>query len=218
MPSKNKYINALVYIFVLFSLTKCSNLHILSNSATPIPKAQQAEVWQRNKQILLNFKQQNNWTLLARVGIVSQQGSSSNQLDWINQNNNYKITLNNMLTYGVITIASNNSQDGRQVNLNYQDQTYTAKTPEDLLFQLTKLKLPISQLEYWILGLPAPNYQINKLNLNEFALINNLQQNGFNIEYEDYNYSISRNAMLPGKIIIKTKGLYIKIIAQSWFK
>ncbi len=216
MLRKNNSIKTLIYIylnvFILFSLTSCSSLNFFNNSPTPIPENKRTEVWLNNQKDLQNFKQQRDWTLLARVGLVSEQGSSSSQLDWVNQNNHYKITLNNMLTYGVITIANNNNL----VSLNYQDKTYTAKTPEDLLFQLTKLKLPISQLEYWIIGLPAPSYKLNNIILNEFALIDTMQQNGFSIQYDDYSYAIGKNAFLPGKVIIKTKGLYIKIITQSW--
>lgn len=215
MLLKNKYCNYLLSFILLLALSGCTSLNILDSTPKEIPKSEQASVWQKNQQSLLKFKQLNSWTLLARIGVVSEQGSSSSQLDWINTKNSYNIKLNNMLTYGYITIE--NIKNSNQVTLNYQDKDYTAKSPEELLFKLTKLKLPISQLEYWILGLPSPNNKINKLELNSFALVEKLSQNNFHLEFDDYSYHIGSQAFLPGKIIIKTKGLYIKILAQSWY-
>jgi outer membrane lipoprotein LolB len=200
-----KQIIIAIIMLAIFSLTSCtqSNLNI-------VPEPQKQAVWEMNKKNSLKLKQSYNWTLLARVGLVSTQGSSSSQLDWVNQNNNYNITLNNAVTYGTIIINKNKNN----VRLEYQSKIYQAKTSDELLYKLTNLKLPIAQLEYWILGLPSPTLAIDHIILNDYAMLENIKQGGYNITYNDYN--LTNNYLLPNRITITAPGLHIKIIVQSW--
>lgn len=201
----NKY-KLIILIILIFSLTTCA-----TNNIIIIPEKQRAVTWENNRQNILKLKYQSNWSILARVGLISKQGSSSSQLDWVTKNNNnYKITLNNALTYGVIVINKNSNN----VTLEYQHKIYQAKTPDTLLSKLTNLNLPVAQLEYWILGLPSPNLGIDKIELNDYAVPARLQQSGYTISYSDH--SLTNNYLLPNKIIITAPGLHIKIIVQNW--
>lgn len=196
-------------ITCLLLLTNCSTL--TTSSLTEVDIAKRQSVWAQNKSNLTKLKKNNSWTLLARAGVVSKEGSSSNQIDWLNKQDGYLIKINNLVTFGEITISNQNNQ----TTLNYQNETYSADNPDNLLFKLTQLNLPVSQLEYWILGLPSPKYKINTINLNQYAVIENLKQNNFTISYSDY--SQIDNYILPNKITIKTHGLFIKIQVQSWY-
>lgn len=200
MPKYTRYFLPLLLII----LTSCSSLQQVSES-------NKDKVWQSNKKALTALKNQQTWTMLARIGTVSKQGSTSSELDWQNTTTGYNIKLNNMLTFGEIFIKKQNSN----ITLNYQDKTYSATNPESLLFELTQLNLPISEFQYWVLGLPSPNLKVNSLELNNYATIQSLSQDKFKVEYD--NYDLIKQKPLPHKISIKTKGLYLKIVVQSWY-
>lgn len=201
-----------VLLCLLSLLTQCSTLPELSlNPPSVVAAEKRPVVWEQNQQALNQVRLQRNWTMLARVGIVSKDGSSSSQLDWVNTSQTgYRITLNNMLTFGQIIINKNKNK----VTLTYQDKTHSASNPEQLLLKLTGLKLPVSQLEYWFLGLPSPNLAVTNFELNEFAYLKQLKQAGYNITYDDY--SRVNNLYLPHKIIIKSPQVYIKVNVQTW--
>lgn len=204
---------AQVFLYSLM-LSQCSLIDSLTNNLQEVPKEQQPKSWAANKKNLNALKNSKSWTLLARVGIVSQQGSTSSQADWVNTQRGYSITLNNLLTFGEIVITKSD-KNKNNITLEYQGKTYKAQSPDQLLFELTKLNLPVSQLEYWILGLPSPQYVISHQQLNKYAVLDQLAQDKFNISYSEY--SPVGAYLLPSKIIIKSPGLHIKIQVQSWY-
>jgi outer membrane lipoprotein LolB len=126
--------------------------------------------------------------------------------------------LNNAITFGEVTISSinntNNSKINNKVRLTYDGKEYLANNPEELLLKLTGLKLPISELQYWILGLPSPSSNYTNFNLNQYATLETLTQAGFNISYE--NYGLYNSYTLPTKVTLKTPGLRIKIQIEDW--
>lgn len=209
---KNNYFIIFLINLILLILSSCSNFSF-NNELTIVDANNRNQQWEINKTKLLNIKNNYQWTLLARAGIVSKQGSASSQIDWVNKP--FSINLNNAITFGTIYIKKQNNK----IYLDYQDKQYSADDPNKLLYQLTNLNLPITELEYWILGIPSPKYNISNIKLNNYAYIENLKQSSFNISYDNYeviNTDLNNKLVLPRKIIIKTVGLYIKIQVESW--
>ena len=60
----------------------------------------------------------------------------------------------------------------------------TAASPEDLILQQLGYELPVSFLEYWIKGLPAPDSPAD-LTFNELNQLTNLYQLGWSGSYTD---------------------------------
>ena len=60
----------------------------------------------------------------------------------------------------------------------------TAASPEDLILQQLGYELPVSFLEYWIKGMPAPNTPAD-LTFNELNQLTNLYQLGWSVSYTD---------------------------------
>ena len=203
----------LVIILISIFLTQCSSVNFNTQTKAPtvITASQQAAVWQANKVQLNNLKTQNKWNLTARVGITSKEQSASSQLDWSNNNNKYHIRLRNALTFGEVKVDNTLNK----VKLTYDNKDHFADNPEELLFKLTKVQLPISELHYWIMGLPSPNYNVTSFALNQYAVLDKLVQAGFHITYADY-LLVNNKYILPHRIIIKSPGLYIKISVANW--
>jgi outer membrane lipoprotein LolB len=85
--------------------------------------------------------------------------------------------------------------------------------------------LPITQLRYWIKGIPAPSiYPIDKveaLQFNDKEQLSQFQQSGWKIRYPRYTQletqhpSFNKTA-LPGKIILQQQQVKITVIVNEW--
>ena len=93
----------------------------------------------------------------------------------------------------------------------------SAPTPEALLQERLGWTLPISNLVYWIRGVPAPASaatQVNSLQLDTYNHLLHLQQQGWDIQY--VSFQIVNNIDLPRIIYLQTQGLKIKIVIKKW--
>ncbi|MDX1811656.1 MAG: lipoprotein insertase outer membrane protein LolB, partial [Gammaproteobacteria bacterium] len=83
-----------------------------------------------------------------------------------------------------------------------------------LLYKYTGLKLPINELNFWLLGIPAPDKPIKLIQLNQNRLLTKLIQDDWQIEYKRYNNV--NNTRLPGKIFIENHAFDVRLIMQRW--
>ncbi|MBP9722558.1 MAG: outer membrane lipoprotein LolB [Gammaproteobacteria bacterium] len=209
------YFKILFIIFIIHSLPQCSTIYNSVPEPKIIPEAERKQTCQKNTENLTNLNNNKNWHLQARVGITSRDSSGSSQLDWKNDRDSYSIVLSNAITFGEVVINNNN-----KITLSYNNQEYIANTPEKLLYQLTNMRLPISAMRYWVLGLPAPSRDTKdkskdkSIVLNKYGTIEHLNQNGFRISYD--NYGVINNIILPHKITLISSGLHIKIQVNNW--
>ncbi len=214
-----KFYKKLVVTCCFFVVTSCSILNLNSSfdsaQVPPVVKESHRQTaWQLHQANMHKLKYNNSWTLGARVGITSKENSGSSHLEWFSDPGFYKITLNNALTFGEIVITSVNHSNNSKIELIYDNKKYKADNPNQLLEKLTGLRLPISELQFWIFGLPSPNYPIENFKLNNYAALESIRQSGFNISYD--NYRVVNTHTLPGKILIKSPGLHIKVQIEDW--
>jgi outer membrane lipoprotein LolB len=97
-------------------------------------------------------------------------------------------------------------QDGRVLN---------AQSPEDLILQQLGYELPVSYLEFWIKGLPAPKSSAD-LDFNELNQLIEINQDGWTVNYTDPRQygSIS----LPRRIEITRpiNDIRLRFIGLTW--
>lgn len=93
-----------------------------------------------------------DWQLSGRIGITSSDGAHSGYLNWIQCGARYELRINGPLGSGAIKLLG----DAHQVTL-YEGnrEPVSADSPEALL-QHYGWDMPLSQLRFWIRGVPAP--------------------------------------------------------------
>lgn len=107
-------------------------------------------------------------------------------------------------------------RSGQQVQLqNNKGQIITASSAEQIIFQQLGLRLPVSNLYFWIRGIPAPG-PVFLRKLDAAARLQKLQQQGWQIDYQEYQQR-GRWA-LPSRILLTEPqhGWAIKLFIQSW--
>ena len=141
------------------------------------PPAQENSNWTRQRDQL---RQLHSWRLSGRVNIRYDNESHTPRIRWAQQELEYQIRL-----WGTFN-AGNTLIVGRPgyVTMQQNGDVLTAASPEDLILQQLGYELPVSFLEYWIKGMPAPNTPAD-LTFNELNQLTKLSQFGWSVSYTD---------------------------------
>lgn len=100
------------------------------------------------------------------------------------------------------------------VTLTTSDQkTYTADDAEALTQQTLGWSLPMAGLPDWVLGRPAAG-DAEIIAWDAAGNIQRMRQQGWDIEYPHYIESDGRQ--LPGKIVLKSPKLDLKLVIEQW--
>jgi outer membrane lipoprotein LolB len=164
--------------------------------------------WNQRASTLKNIQ---SFTLSGKIAIETNQNAGSAFVFWQQEHQQFTMTLSGPLGMSEIKL---NGQPGNVTLLAANGKQYQASSPEQLLQQQWGWNLPISHLNFWIRGLPAPNMQ-KTLSLDSSQHIRQLNQAHFDIQYLEYQ-TINNGIDLPRKIFINSPWIKIKIIIYDW--
>lgn len=188
----------------LIILLGCS-LALAACSSFKPQAPQPAITWEQHQASLQAL---DSWDISGKIGIVTTTSSHSASLKWRQEEQDYQIDMRGPLGQGGASIIGN--ADNVTVEI-AGEGTFTGPDPEFILYQQLGWELPISDIRWWIRGLPAPDKTF------DFSLENNrlntLQQDGWTIRYLRYN---SLSPTLPTKLKLSHQGLKITVIINSW--
>ncbi|WP_299182997.1 lipoprotein insertase outer membrane protein LolB [uncultured Neptuniibacter sp.] len=151
-----------------------------------------------------------SWELDGKIGIRTADDAQSASLSWIQQEQDYQIAIRGPWGQGGASIAG---RPGSVIVEIADEGIFEGSSPESILDEQLGWHLPISDIYWWIRGLPAPTkaYQHHLEN----QQLRTLQQSGWAIEYLAYN---SLNPSLPRKIRMTRKELKITLIISTWIR
>lgn len=151
-------------------------LALLAACASAPPVAETGD-WPRQRESLEAL---DAWQFRGRVNVRYENESHTPRILWRQQNGNYNIRLWGSFNAGNTRITG----DSDGVILESDGEVLSAETPEDLILQQLGYELPVSHLEYWIRGLPAPGGEADLL-FNERDQLAGIQQEGWSVSYPD---------------------------------
>ena len=148
----------------------------LSNCAIAPPASENSD-WSRQRDQLQKL---NSWELRGRVNVRYDNESHTPRIIWLQQNVDYNIRLWGTFNAGATEIV------GRPgfVTMDNDGQMLSANSPEELILEQLGYELPVSQLNYWIKGLPAPDSEA-QLAFNELNQLTTIQQADWTINLSD---------------------------------
>lgn len=195
----------ITWIF-LFWLTSCATT---PKTATTPQNQAPSPTWGSRVQTLSDIQ---NWDLKALIAIRNnaKPDDLTANMRWQQASKNYTILLFGPLGAGSAKLTGTPTQ----VKLETSDgKTTTASTPESLLAQQTNYSLPVSNLYYWVRGLPVPNVPSHK-HFDNFNHLVDLVQDGWHIQF--LRYTTVNNVDMPNKIFIFNPQINVKIIINQW--
>jgi len=151
----------------------------------------------------------NQWNAQGSIGAHSVEKGWNASFNWQQQPNDYTIQIFGPLGINRIQLAGNS----QQVTLQTASQTYNATSPELLIQQQLGWKLPVSNLYYWLRGLPAPNSRFTRsFDMNHHIV--HLQQDGWDLKY--LRYLSIKGIDLPDRILLSNSRWQIRIVVTDW--
>lgn len=194
------------------SLIACASLltgcQTVKTAPTPsIEPSSQMPSWESRKQALSQIV---NWQLNGKIAVQTAQDSGSALVAWAKRAGSYNVSLTGPLGAHGLTLIG----EPGHVTLETGDgKRFTADNPEQLLAKQWGFNLPVSNLNYWVRGLPVPGIPFD----GQFDAENRLTQftqQGFDIRYSAYTEHGQFD--LPSKMTITSSTLKTKLIIYKW--
>ena len=172
------------------------------------PPAVENSVWSQHRQQLDDLVE---WQLRGRVNVRYDNESHTPRIQWQQQDRSYNIRL-----WGTFN-AGNTRIEGRpgRVTLEQDGNVLSARTPEDLILQQLGYELPVSYLEYWIKGLPAPDSSAD-LTFNDLNQLTALIQDGWTVSYSDPR--MYGDVALPRTVVVTRprNDVRLRFVGLTW--
>lgn len=193
-----------------FTLWLCS-LALLAGCAEQAPQTisgpADPALWRVHQQQLAKL---DGWQISGKMGIRAPQDSGSGTLFWLQRQDYYDIRLAGPLGRGAARLTGH---PGR-IELEIAGQgRYQADNPEQLLEAQLGWRLPVSNLPWWIRGLPAPK-QTAQLQLDSQGRLARLSQAGWQLEY--LSYRNEQGFELPERLKLTGHDLAITLVIKDW--
>lgn len=166
-----------------------------------------ADLWQSHKQ---HISQIDGWQINGKIGIRAPSDSGSATLFWLQRQDYYDIRLSGPLGGGAARLT------GRPGDILLEVANrgrFRAESPEALLQEQLRLELPVSNLLWWIRGLPAPDSR-SRISLDSDSRLARLEQDGWQVDY--LRYTEQNGHTLPERLKLKGADLEITLVLKDW--
>ncbi len=192
-----------VLLTLLLSLQGCT---LFQTPTAPPPPAGTQVDWVSHMRSLTLLQE---WQIQGKIGVRTTDDAGSAYIDWSQAQDSFYITLSGPLGQGT-TIVSGNPTGAR---LEQSDGTWIAESPDQLVLEHTGWEIPISNLLYWVKGMPAPGSRPATTH-NDLGTLATLQQEGWNLTFDQY--SPQMGTLLPCRIRIQKDQLRVTLIIKRW--
>jgi len=165
--------------------------------------------WQVHSAQLAALQQ---WTASGKLAVRTSDASESATLVWRQDRQDTHLQLSGPLGMGATTIDS----DGQRLDIHHGDevQTLDISTPDAILLN-TGWDLPLPALAHWLKGQPAPDAEIQRLELDPHTeLLQNLQQDEWEVSYEKYGQF--GDFTLPTRLQVQRGATRVKVVISHW--
>ena len=180
---------------------------LISNCSTVPPIASTAD-WQQQRAIQEELR---DWMLRGRVNVQYENESHTPRIQWHQRDKGYNIRLWGTFNAGNTRIIGQRGD----VTMEHDGKVFKANSPEDLILQQLGYELPVSYLEYWVRGMPAPNSRAD-FTLNEQNQLSQINQDGWTIKYKDHRQY--GNFILPRRVEVTRprNDIRLRFVSLTW--
>lgn len=188
----------ILLIFVVLLLSSCA--------INSVPPTVHYLPWAKREAQLSAIR---NWQMYGALGIRYANQTSMAHFTWQQTAGHFAINIYTPINLGGVKITG----DTHQVILwKSATEKIIAKTPEQLMNKELGWSLPLFDLRYWILGLPAPQIPY-KAKFDSYNHLSYLEQQGWKINY--FAFQSIKNIDLPTSILLTNLQLQVKLVIKQ---
>lgn len=185
----------------------CGLLFLAACTGVPVqpPAADPQAVWKNRQEQLAGIR---NWALVGRIAIHAGEESWQAKIDWQQHREKYRIDLLGPLGHGSLRLEG----DAGGVRLSDGEQVRVATDAGTLLYKELGWRVPVADLRYWVLGLPAAGPA--DVEINAQGYLAKLEQAGWSMEFS--KYAGYEGVVLPGRLFIHNHQARIRLVVDRW--
>ncbi|WP_458524945.1 lipoprotein insertase outer membrane protein LolB [Onishia taeanensis] len=150
-----------------------------------------------------------DWTLAGKVGLRTAEESTSANLDWRQTPNYYRLLISGPFGAGRSTLEGT----AQEVSLTTGEGRVSADSAEALLEQQLGWSLPVSSLDHWVRGLPAPGSAYER-ETDAQGYPTRLTQAGWTIDYR--GWMPAGGLWLPRRLDMQRPGIEATLLINAW--
>lgn len=162
--------------------------------------------WVLNRECLSQLQA---WQMVGRLNIKVPGRSGTMSINWRQQGDRYELIVDGPIGTSIARISG----DREGVSVTASDATRYGSSPEMLLYSLTGWRFPVSNLRYWIKGLPAPGSDA-KIQLSNFGYPERIEQQGWTVVYQQYG--LGHSLRLPAKLTVSHEDVHLRFMVKTW--
>lgn len=202
---KNLIMRTLGLALLALFITGCATVRETSTTTTTAAKAQ---TWDQRAKTLAAIK---NWQINGKIAVRTPKDSGSATIDWQQQHQRFLISLmgplgsHNIKLSGEPGLVTAKSADGKQAS---------AGSAEQLLAEQWGFNVPVSNLNYWVRGLPVPGTGARTHFDTSGNKLDQLEQQGWLVQF--LSYKQVNGVALPDKIFISSSQLKVRMMIYQW--
>ena len=151
------------------------------------------------------------WDLKGRLALRTHDESGSGSLHWAQRRDEYDLRVITPFAGGVYELSG----VAGAVSLRTPDNgLLQAGDAEALLYQAAGWRFPVSELVFWIRGLPAPSLQVDQLLLDDENRVVELSQGGWSIRYK--RYTGIDGISMPSRLDLENEQVRMRLSVREW--
>lgn len=163
--------------------------------------------WQMRQAVLGDLRV---WGLSGRIGVRTPEEASSGSLFWQQNGRRFDAEIDGPMGFGGVRMAG----DARKVTLSgSRIDTVTVVDPETELLRQAGLRVPVSGLRFWLLGIPIPGVPA-EIDFGADGLPAEIRQSGWSVRYTEYRQWTLNS--LPRRIVANAGDTTLTVIVRDW--
>lgn len=171
------------------------------------PDAQQQAAWEARLRRLTVI---DRFDLKGRIASTSLGGGSAD-IAWKQDADHLQISLSGALGVGALRIEGTPDD----LVIFTRDGRYQSAQAEQALVEKLGAPLPISDLRFWVIGIPRPGPS-GVIGLDAEGRLGHLEQDGWQLDYLEYRPSSDPSLSLPRKLWLSCGSNRWKVVIDQW--
>ena len=151
------------------------------------------------------------WNLKGRIAVRTRDESGSGSLHWAQRRDEYDLRVIAPFSGGVYELSGTS---GNVSLLTPDKNLLQAGDAETLLQQAAGWRFPVSEMVFWIRGLPAPSLRVDQLLLDEENRVSELSQGGWSIRYK--RYTGVGGVSMPARLDLENGEVSVRLSVREW--
>lgn len=160
-----------------------------------------------------------HWELRGRLAVRADERGGQASITWKRDAVQHSIRLNGPLGRGVVRVTQD--ETGAQLQ-DAEQRVLHAASAEELLYRYTGWQLPLTNLNYWVRGVPVPDLPAVR-ELDDAGRLKTLRQQGWEVQYQEYvrfeGYDLPNRFTLtyvPERATPELPAMEVRLVIDRW--